>query len=550
MPKQENMPLTTARLIIAALLIFAAMALFCALSPWVFDDFGYGAGSSSLAALFSAQIQEHLSWSGKFIGHFMARVLLHGPAFLHPLLSPLVFLGLLFSGLILILGPCWRKTIRAWQIILLFGLLWFSIPAFGTVFFWRTGTPDYGYGLFWGTAFLIPYRFLLTREAQPKKAGLWRAALFAIFGLLAGLSNENVGALAILLALLASLCHFRAARKIPLWAASGIIGAIIGWLLMLSAPGNAIRLASLGGTARIPLLSLPAFERFLSFLGSQELELAPYILINLVSLYILHRQKRLTLTAALPGLAFFLISQASLAAFILSPSTPYRAMTATFFFQSLSSLAFILALNCKNLLAKAIYLLFCAVFLASLLAEIGIFIENQPAIAARDSARTAGSLNASHFNYPRTDKYFFLTYDIIEINQFPDAQKSNMIPWDKAIPVKRAGADPVNMLVFSNMVYLDKLPQGKVLLAARARQNTLASKFQCFLRRFFPLGQTATTPEILARYAVASASSPDGKAALHIPGVAKIDDIAFISLGQAQEARTWKRLEPEPAKTE
>ena len=124
-----------------------------------------------------------------------------------------------------------------------------------------------------------------------------------------------------------------------------------------------------------------------------------------------------------------------------------------------------------------------------------------------------------------------------------------MIPWEKAIPIKLAGSDPVNMLVFSNMVYLDKLPQGKVLIAARATQSNLASKIQCLLRRFFPLGQTATTPQIFARYAVASASvSPDGKAALHIPGVAKIDDIAFISFGESSKSRTWKRLEP--AKTE
>lgn len=101
----------------------------------------------------------------------MARALLSGPAWLHPLLSPLIFTGLVFCGAILTLGIAWRDKLRAWQLILLAGLVWFALPAFGTVYFWRTGTADYGYGLFFATAFLLPWRFWLEEKTYRPAPG-------------------------------------------------------------------------------------------------------------------------------------------------------------------------------------------------------------------------------------------------------------------------------------------------------------------------------------------------------------------------------------------
>lgn len=74
------------------------------MTPWGYDDFNYGAGDGGPGTMFAAQVQEYRSWSGKFAGHFMARVLLHGPAWLHPLLTSVIFTDLVFSGMLLSLG--------------------------------------------------------------------------------------------------------------------------------------------------------------------------------------------------------------------------------------------------------------------------------------------------------------------------------------------------------------------------------------------------------------------------------------------------------------
>lgn len=390
------------KLLAAALAIFCVMAFFCALTPWVFDDYHYGAGGASPADWFVAQLAEHRTWSGKFIGHFMARALLLGPAWLHPVLSPLIFTGLIFCCAVLTLGRAWRERLRAWQLILLAGLVWFALPAFGTVYFWRTGTADYGYGLFFATAFLLPYRFWLDDRNYRPAIG----PFLALGGVLAGWSNENTGMLAVLLALGATLYRWRSMKKVPLWAAAGIMGAVLGWLMMMTAPGNALRLAKLGGMEKIPLFSQAAFQKFLIFWGSQQVEMLPYVLASLLCILVLWRRGRLCTSALLPGLIFFLMAEACLAAFAFSPSTPYRAMTGTFFYLACSTFAFIVATRLKSIAAKLCFGAFCAALLVGVVAEAVVFVQAQPAIGARDAAREEGTLTAAHFDYPKTDKYF------------------------------------------------------------------------------------------------------------------------------------------------
>ncbi len=526
--------------LIVSLLIMGTIAFFCAMTPWVFDDFGYGAGGASLSAIFVAQIDEHLTWSGKFVGHFMARVLLHSPAWLHPVLTSVIFMGLIFSGVLLTLGVQWREKIRAWHLVTLAGFVWFALPAFGTVYFWRTGTPDYGYSLAFATAFLVPYRFWIDKKDYRLPGG----AVFVLAGFLAGCSNENVGMLAILTALCATGYRFREARKVPLWAAAGIAGAVAGWFFMMTAPGNAVRLVKIGGAEKIPILSLESFNRFLIFWSSQELEMLPYALVAIVAIWLLRRQDRLKPSTYLPGLIFFLMAQASLAAFLFSPSTPYRAMSATFFYIALCCFAFIVAWASKGGGAKILYVAFCALLLTSVLVEARVFINAQPAIAARNQAMAEGTVTARTLVYPRTDKYFFPSYDIIEIDSY-GSQKFQMVPWDEAVNLDMPEAGPIRALVIGNVVYLDNLPAGKVYVAATAHRQTVASKIQSILRHFSPLtdSETTSTPAVTARYAPASTTvTSDGKAALHIGGITDLSSLAYVAIKPADKPLIWRRV--------
>ena len=125
----------------------------------------------------------------------------------------------------------------------------------------------------------------------------------------------------------------------------------------------------------------------------------------------------------------------------------------------------------------------------------------------------------------------------------PDTQKYHMIPWDAAEPLHADGAAPIKGLVIGNMVYLDHVPQGTVHVAAVARRQTAASALQWLVRNMAPLEKSAAASGVTARYAVASTmSTKDGKAILHIPGVNRLSDLAYIGIEEAGKPLVWRRV--------
>ena len=132
--------------------------------------------------------------------------------------------------------------------------------------------------------------------------------------------------LVILSALGVTVFRRRTSGRLPLWAVAGVVGAVVGWGMMMGSPGNAVRLAAVGGAGKIPLLSAHAFHRFLLFWSTEQLEMLPYFLAAVLLVWLLRRRRALRPADWLPPLVFFLMAQASIAAFAISPSTPYRAM--------------------------------------------------------------------------------------------------------------------------------------------------------------------------------------------------------------------------------
>ena len=530
---QKSTRLRRNRFISTSLLIMGIISWFCAMSPWVSDDYSFSSIFPGCTDMWDMQVQEYYEWSGKFIGHFTSRILLRGPAWLHPLLTSIAFLLLVTGGSLLAVGAQWRERLSAWHLAVMAGLVWIALPAFGTVFFWRTGTGDYGYSLMWGVLFLVPYRIWADKADFRMPGGL----LYALVGILAGWSNENIGMLVLLAALGVTLFRWRASRSAPAWALSGIAGAAFGWGMMMAAPGNAVRLAAVGGAEKIPLLSLPAFLRFLEFFGTQQIEMLPYFLAALALAWLLRRRGLLQPAVWIPAVIFFLMAQASLAAFVASPSTPYRAMSATFFFTALCPFSLLAALNPSSIRAKALLTIFCALLLSSVLLESRVFLMAQPFIAARNFT------NLRSLDYPETDKYFFPGYDIREVSLFSTDWR-NLVPWNESHTLHVFEAPDARALIACNIAFLDNLPQGKVHVAARRRTATTVSLLQQAARALFekPDEGLISVRTAALRYFPASATvTDDGKAAVFIPGIKSVDDIAYIAVEQPDAPLVWRR---------
>ena len=519
------------RIVLVSLVIMAVMSWFCAMTPWLSDDYAFAKNG---AGLWATQVKEYLEWSGKFVGHYMARVLLSGPEWVHPVLTPVMFMLLVAGGALLALGVQWRERLYAWHLVVVAGLVWIALPAFGTVFFWRTGTGDYGYSLVWATLFLVPYRMWADRADFRLPGG----ALFVFAGILAGWSNENVGMLAILTALSLAVFRWRASGRVHLWAIAGIAGAALGWSMMMAAPGNAIRLAAVGGVEKIPLASMKALLRFVQFWSTEQIEMLPYFLVALLLAWMLRRRGLLKPAAWIPAVVFFLMAQASLAAFIASPSTPYRAMSATFFFTALCPFSLLVALNPTSLKARALFTIFCALLLSSVLIEARVFLMAQPMLVPQ----TQSSLRDQ--DYPETDKYFFPGYDIRQVGLFSPEWRT-IVPWHEAQTLRIYEAPDAKALIACNIAFFDNLPQGEVHVAARVRTATTSSLLQRGARALFESRDEGiiSAQAVGLRYFPASADvTDDGKAAVFIPGIKSVDDIAAIAVKQPGKPLVWRRV--------
>lgn len=141
------------------------------------------------------------------------------------------------------------NKINLFLLYFIFLLVWFFQPNLGQTTLWITGSVNY----LWGTTivflFLYPYYAFFTDNYYKRetisfsKDSVWRSLVFLFAGIIAGWTNETTAvSMVVILALFLFIQKYRLRRPIPKWSIWGGIGAFIGTVLMLLAPGNFRRL--------------------------------------------------------------------------------------------------------------------------------------------------------------------------------------------------------------------------------------------------------------------------------------------------------------------
>jgi hypothetical protein len=145
---------------------------------------------------------------------------------------------------VLILLMCFHITGGKKMNIILYGavniFLWYFVPSWGENFLWLTGSCFY----VWPTIIILLFLVPLRRMSIDKKyrINILLSILYFILGLLAGLSYEN--AAAALFFLLLAYVAVKVAHKetFALFEILGTIGFLAGFIILLAAPGNYVRL--------------------------------------------------------------------------------------------------------------------------------------------------------------------------------------------------------------------------------------------------------------------------------------------------------------------
>lgn len=253
---------------------FAFVALFFCIAiyamnvktPMVIDDFSYSMNSSGgyiqgLKDIIESQYNHYFDWGGRVVVHIIAQVLLFIPPCIADVINSLAFLLCIYLMYLHILGRKGKHDIILFALIAI--LMWLLQPAFGESILWLTGSANYVFGMILVLSFLLPFRLYVGEEGDRWMKTKMFLAL--PLGLIAGWTNENTAAAMIAMLVLFFVFYKTEGWKIPNWGVLGLIGAVIGYTIMILAPGNHVRSVTIGLEYELTVMNL--FSGF--FLGTR-----------------------------------------------------------------------------------------------------------------------------------------------------------------------------------------------------------------------------------------------------------------------------------------
>lgn len=229
---------------VVILIIFSILLALNIFTPMMSDDYSYSfifpffdTRTSSLIDVVRSQANHYHLWGGRTVVHFIAQWLLLLPPLVIDVLNAAVFLVYIYLVYIFVRG--WRENSVSLFLLVFLGV-WFLQPIIGDTVLWLTGAANYLWGTAIVLAFLLPYRFCRGVPGKPLFRLLASIGLF-LFGIVAGWTNENSAGAMIFMVILFFVYYRSYKLKIPVWLIAGLAGAVIGYCLMILAPGNFMR---------------------------------------------------------------------------------------------------------------------------------------------------------------------------------------------------------------------------------------------------------------------------------------------------------------------
>lgn len=415
MMNTANDPGRTGRVLAAFLAVFFLFLSFQLLVPLTSDDLCFKNHFQSLSGALSYAWQRYYIWDGRVGSYFINHTLLYLPHWITSLILALTPLLLITAVLMHALGPAWKEKLTWRHVLGTCVLLWLTVPSFGQVFFWRTGSPYSIIPIFF-LFILWPYRLLLTERKSDGPLFLGAALLAAYAGLCDFSMSVAVAAITLAAGLYAFFCL--KIRQVRLFIPPLFL--LISFLFIYTAPGNSARVKD---TA---FLNSSFFQKLFSHLANQgEVQLLflwPYVIAALaVILYLAGRRRQQSHTEwpwvpAISAFALFLAAQAAQMAYMLAPSAASRSYTSAAVLMLTAALTLYYSLDTlpvprmATALKKCVWTIVIILSLVSVSSSLLKFYVNhtyiEDILAAVRSSPPGADLRVPPGPY-RSDNYFF-----------------------------------------------------------------------------------------------------------------------------------------------
>lgn len=202
---------------------------------------------ASFQDLLTSQWSHYFTWSGRTVSHIIAQFFLWmGKDVFN------IFNALISVLLIMEIYWCANKGIitldfKISRLVFIFFALWAFTLSFSTVFFWLSAACNYLWTAVLLLGFLLPYVYKYYYTEEKIGNNNWFGFLMFFFGLITGWTNENSICWIILVLLVFSYVN-RKRNELERWMIAGLAGLIIGYTLLMLAPGNISRLQAETGS--------------------------------------------------------------------------------------------------------------------------------------------------------------------------------------------------------------------------------------------------------------------------------------------------------------
>ncbi|MDR2955764.1 MAG: DUF6056 family protein [Prevotella sp.] len=201
-----------------------------------FSFFAENERINSFFSIFQSQYNHYFEWGGRNVVHVIAQLLLWAGETWGNVFNTLAYVALTMC--IYFIANRGNKP-NILLFILINILIWFTLPAFSQNLLWITGSANYLWGGLIVLVFAYPYVSYYYK--QEESSSIFRNISFAFLGILAGWTNENMGVALIFFLIGVGILLKIRKLPIPTWMIFGLVGVVIGFLMMISAPGNFMR---------------------------------------------------------------------------------------------------------------------------------------------------------------------------------------------------------------------------------------------------------------------------------------------------------------------
>ena len=317
--------------------VFALMLILNSKTPLYKDDYSYSYTFavkenkfriSTLDELIDSQINHYRVMNGRILPHTLAQAFLMTDKTVFNVINAAAFTLLVF--LIYYHATKGTKSNSLAILLAAFVSLFLLTPRFGESFLWLTGACNYLWGMLLMLLYLVPVTKRYTGHAK------WSSELLSSIGLLllgyaCTLTGENTSAALIVMSALFAVYASVNRKRPDLPLICGLIGNICGFLTVLLAPGQSVRLANNGGSGGIAVWLgrlVPITKVFLW----------PLLVITVISLVIgstLRRDRR----GLWKPLVFFVGGLVSVYSMVISPYFPDRVWSGPTVLLTLSALS-------------------------------------------------------------------------------------------------------------------------------------------------------------------------------------------------------------------